>query len=230
MSLMDQFDLFSMLDLAALAVLVAAWIGIGWRVENPRSGRPSVSVIMAGYRLEWMREMVTRDPRIFDAQILANLRQGTAFFASTSVIAIGGVLALVGNPERLAGVAQDIAAVENPAIVWEVKLLVLALFLTNSFLCFAWSNRLFGYCSVLMASVPNEPDHPQAYRRAEQAGRINVTAAKNFNRGLRSVYFSLAAATWLAGPIALMIASGLAVIVIWRREFASQSRKILIGD
>jgi uncharacterized membrane protein len=198
-------------------------------VENASPGKPSTSMIMAGYRQLWMREMVTRQPRIFDAQLLGNLRQGTAFFASTSVIAIGGTLALVGNAEQLAGVAEDITQTNAPAIVWEIKLLIMGLFLTNAFLKFAWANRLFGYCSVLMAAVPNDIDDPVAYPRAEQAAQINITAARSFNRGLRSLYFALAAAAWLIGSVPLIIGATATFVVIWRREFASHSRKILLN-
>lgn len=226
---MDRLTLFSPLDYAALAYLLLLWAGIGWRVEHASAKKPSTSMIMAGYRQLWMREMVTRQPRIFDAQLLGNLRQGTAFFASTCVIAIGGTLALVGNAEQLAGVAEDITQTNAPAIVWEIKLLIMGLFLTNAFLKFAWANRLFGYCSVLMAAVPNDIDDPVAYPRAEQAAQINITAARSFNRGLRSLYFALASAAWLIGSVPLIIGATATVVVIWRREFASHSRKILLN-
>jgi uncharacterized membrane protein len=229
MEIMDRLTLFSPLDYAALAYLLVLWAGIGWRVENAPASKPSTSMIMAGYRQLWMREMVTRQPRIFDAQLLSNLRQGTAFFASTCVIAIGGTLALVGNAEQLAGVAEDITQTNAPAIVWEIKLLIMGLFLTNAFLKFAWANRLFGYCSVLMAAVPNDIDDPVAYPRAEQAAQINITAARSFNRGLRSLYFALAAAAWLIGSVPLIIGATATFVVIWRREFASHSRKILLN-
>ena len=39
-----------------------------------------------------MRRALTRELRMFDAQIMAALQNGTAFFASTSLIAIGGGL------------------------------------------------------------------------------------------------------------------------------------------
>lgn len=62
-------------------------------------------MVMDDFRRDWMREMVTRQPRMFDAQVVAAMRQGSTFFASTTMIAIGGGLALLGNTERLAGVA-----------------------------------------------------------------------------------------------------------------------------
>ena len=228
MNIIDQLALFTPFDFAALALLFVLWFVIGWRVEHPSHKFPSTTVIMANYRRKWMEQMVQRDPRMFDAQILASLRQGTAFFASTSVIALGGTLALIGNADRLAGLAEDITLAELPIIVWELKLLVVAFFLTNGFLKFVWSNRLFGYCAVLMAAVPVAPDDPKALPMAAQAGEINVTAARSFNRGLRSIYFALAATAWLAGPLALVLAATVSGIVIWRREFASVSRKILL--
>ena len=228
MLLADRISLFSSLDLGAVLFLVAGWIWIGWRIEHPNAERPSVSNLMAGFRRDWMHQMVTRQPRVFDAQLLGNLRQGAAFFASTSMIAIGGGLALIGNTERLAGIAGDLALESAPAFVWEVKVLVILLFLANAFLKFVWAHRLFGYCSVIMASVPNDPEAEMAYPRAAQAADLSITAARSFNRALRSIYFGLAAAAWLLGPIALVLTSMLTLGVLYRREFASNSLEILL--
>ena len=211
------------MDFSALAVLLLLWGAIGWRIEHPSVHAPSTSFIMANYRRQWMNQMIQRDVRIFDAQTVSTLRQGTSFFASTCVIAIGGTLALIGNAEQVAGVAADLTDAREPAIVWELKLLVIVLFLTNAFLKFVWSNRLFGYCSVLMGAAPNDPSDPKA-------AELNIAAARSFNRGLRAIYFGLAAVAWLAGPLALLGATIVTCIVIWRREFASHSRKALLED
>jgi len=228
MNWIDRLALFTPLDGAAVTLIFVAWYFLGWRVEHSTSDKPSVSSIMADYRREWMRQMITRQPRIFDAQTVGTLRQGTTFFASTSVIAIGGTLALLGNADRVAGVAQDLTLDRAPLIVWEIKLLLIVFFLTNAFLKFVWSNRLFGYCSVLMAAVPNDPEDPNAIPLASKAAEINITSARSFNRGLRSVYFALASIAWLGGAIALVLAVVLTVVIIWRREFASHSRRILL--
>lgn len=228
MTWIDRISLFSALDYAALALLVLAWVGIGWKIENPAAHRPSVSVLMEGFRRDWMRQMVTREPRVFDAQLVGNLRQGTAFFASATMIAIGGGLALIGNTEQLAGLAADLTLNHTPTVVWEIRMLVVLLFLANAFLKFVWAHRLFGYCSVLMAAVPNKADEALAYPRAEQAADLSITAARSFNRAMRSVYFALAALGWLLGPVPLIVALLLTVGVLYRREFASHSREILL--
>ncbi|WP_299047064.1 DUF599 domain-containing protein [uncultured Tateyamaria sp.] len=229
MTWLDRITLFTPLDFGALAMVVLGWLLIGWRIEHPAARHPSTSQIMAGFRRQWMQQMITREPRIFDAQIVASLRQGTAFFASTAMIAIGGTLALIGNAERLTGIANDLVLMDAPTFVWEAKMLIVALFLTNAFLKFVWANRLFGYAAVVMAAVPNDTTHPDCNPRAAQAAEVNITAARSFNRGLRSVYFALACVAWLAGPISLIGATIFTLAVIWRREFASNSRTILLG-
>ena len=228
MTWMDRITLFGPLDSAALACIFAVWVVIGWMIENAGSKRPSMSQLMAAHRREWMVQLITRQPRIFDAHILGTLRQSTAFFASTSVIALGGTLALLGNSEQMATVVEDLSLTDLPTIVWEIKMLLPLFFLTNTFLKFVWSNRLFGYCSVLMAAVPNDTQDPRAPKLASKAAEINITAARSFNRGLRSLYFALASLAWLVGPIPLAIAAIVTLIIIWRREFTSESRRILL--
>lgn len=230
MTWLDRALLFSTLDYSAVVCILAASVLIGWHIEHPPRKRPSVSLLMSGFRREWMHEMVTRQPRIFDATLIGNMRQGAAFFASGTMVAIGGSLALIGNSEQIAGVAQDFALESAPDFVWEIKLVIMLLFATSAFLKFVWSHRLFGYCAVLMAATPNDVDQSRAYVRASQAAEISITAARSFNRGLRATYFGLASAAWLFGAYALIGATLFTVAVLWRREFASQSRSVLLGN
>jgi uncharacterized membrane protein len=215
-------------NLAAVLLLLAAWAGIGWLIEHPPRARPSVSLLMERYRRDWMAQMVTRQPRIFDASIIESLRQGTAFFASTCMIAIGGGVAMIGNSDRITGLATDLTLTTTGVPV-EVKIILVLAFLANALLKFVWSNRLFGYCSVLMAAVPNDPGDALAYPRAAQAAEINITAARGFNRGLRAIYFALAALGWLLGPWGLIAATLAASAVMLRREFASTSRAVILA-
>jgi len=228
MAWIDRLALFTVFDGLGLALLLIGWIGCTWIIENAPSRWASMSQLMAQVRRDWMVQFVTRQPRIYDSQIIASLRQGTAFFASASMIAIGGGFALLGNAERLRGVAEDLTLENDPVIILEIKLLVLLLFAANAFLKFVWSHRLFGYCSVLMSAVPNEVDDPKSMPMAMQAAEINITAARGYNRGLRSVYFGIASSAWLLGAGPLIVATLVTIGVILRREFASQSRAVLL--
>ncbi len=230
MTLLNRLYSFSVLDALALGLLLISWFVFEWLVERTTARRLSVSVLMAQYRRDWLNEFVIRENRIFDANILGNLRQSTNFFASASMIAIGGALALIGNPERLLGVAQDLSLGSEPTVVWEIKLLFVVLFLANAFLKFVWSHRLFGYCAVVLASVPADPANPLAFSRAGKAAEINISAARSFNRGLRSLYFALGALAWLLGAVPLILATFLTLLMLWRREFGSNSRRVLLQD
>lgn len=224
----ERLEFFETLDFVAVGLLFGTWIIIGFVIEHPGK-RMSVSVLMAQYRRDWMQQMLYREPRIFDSQILGILRQGTAFFASACMIAIGGTIALIGNAERLAGVANDLTLEDDPTVVWELKLVVIILLAVNGFLKFVWSHRLFGYCAVMMAAVPNDPNHPAASPRAEKAAELNISGARSYNRGLRSIYFAMAGSAWLLGALPLIIATIFTLAVLWRREFASQSREALLA-
>ncbi len=230
MQILDHIALLSLLDWIAAALFLLSWLVIGWWIEHPGVKHPSVTVLMSERRRDWMKVFVTRDPRIFDSQILTSLRQGTSFFASTCLLAVGGVLALAGNTEPLRGVAAEVSEMAVPVLIFQIKLGLVALFLTNAFLKFVWANRVFGYCAVLMAAVPNDPSDPQAYPRAAQAAELNIRAAINFNRGLRAMYFALAGLAWLLGATALMVATVAVVWIVWSREFASLPREILLKD
>ncbi|QTN36903.1 DUF599 domain-containing protein [Cognatishimia activa] len=225
---MDRLALFTTLDFVAVGFVLVIWWGMTHLIENPPKSRPSMSNLMADYRREWMQQFIHRQPRIYDAQIVGGLRQATAFFGSATLLAIGGALALIGNADQVSGVASDFALMEAPRFVWEIKIVLILVFTTNAFLKFVWSNRLFGYCSIVMSALPVDTTDPLCDLRADQAAQINISAARAFNRGLRSVYFGLAACAWLAGPLALIGTTILTVFVIYRREFASLSRATLL--
>lgn len=214
-------------DALSCGLLVVLWWLTGLLVEHPPASRVSVSRLMCDYRRDWMTQFVTRSPRIFDANVIDSLRQGTAFFASACMLAIGGGVALIGNASQLQGLARDLTLPADSLMI-ELKIIFVLAFLANALLKFVWAHRLFGYCSILMAAVPNDPGDPLAYHRAAQAAEINITAAKSFNRGLRSIYFALAALAWLLGNGAIVLAAVAATIVLLRREFASHSREVML--
>ena len=220
---------FTLTDTAALVALVVAWVVTGRLAEHPPKWRPSVSLLMQDYRYRWMTEFLTRDPRIFDVTLIDSLRQGTAFLASASMIAIGGGVALIGNAATLQGLALDLT-IGVDASHLRIKLFVVLALMANALLKFVWSHRLFGYCAIMMAAVPNDFNDPMAAPRARQAAQINITAAKGFNRGLNSIYFALASLGWLIGPQALIVTTVLTAGVLLRREFASHSRVVMLED
>jgi uncharacterized membrane protein len=81
-----------------------------------------------------------------------------------------------------------------------------------------------------MSAVPVDENDPVCMPRADRAADIGIYAARSYNRGLRSIYFAMAAACWLAGGFVLIFACIITTFIIWRREFASLSRKALLKE
>jgi uncharacterized membrane protein len=110
---------------------------------------------MNQYRYRWMEQMVVRENRIVDTTILASLMNGTAFFASTSLIAIGGVLTLLRSTDDvLSAMAEMPFGLVTTRFAWEVKVIGLAVIFVYAFYKFAWSYRIFNYAAILVGAVP----------------------------------------------------------------------------
>ncbi|MFS4437359.1 DUF599 domain-containing protein [Paracoccaceae bacterium GXU_MW_L88] len=219
---------FTWLDGLALSMLIGLWVLTGYWVDHGFRGRASMHSTIRHYRYDWMRAMITRQPRIFDSAILAQLAQSASFFASACMIAIGGAVALMANTDQLSGFASDISAeLAAPRIVWEIKVMTVLGFIVIAFLRFVWAVRLFNYCAVLMASVPNDPEDPKTEDTARRAAEINIAAARHFNSALRGVYYAIAALGWLIGGTGLVVTTLFATLTVMRREFYSHSRDVI---
>lgn len=224
----------SPLDLAALVVFVAMWIGYGLAVGRLRGHRTSLSQIMNAQREVWCRQMLTRDNRVVDTTINASLQNGTAFFASTSLIALGGVLTLSRSSDDVLTLfgALPFGTVATRA-TWEIKVAGLAVVFVYAFFKFAWAYRLFNYGAILIGAVPPKGSgagQAEMERAARRAAAMNIAAGGHFARGQRAFLFALAYLGWFVGPWVLMATTAGAVCVMWRRQFASDIRASLLAD
>jgi uncharacterized membrane protein len=208
---------FTNLDYVALAFFIIAWFGYHAAVELSPAGQKSLNKLMNQYRYRWMEQMVVRENRIVDTTIMASLMNGTAFFASTSLIAIGGVLALLQSTDSVLPVFADLPFGEPPTrLAWDVKVVGLAVIFVYAFFKFAWSYRLFNYMAILVGAVPvlKESSREEALAVARQAGAMNAVAGKHFNRGQRAFFFIGATAGVL--------------LVMWRRQFLSDAHDAVL--
>jgi len=224
---------FTPLDLVALAWFVAVWGAYALTVERTRHGTLSLNRLMDGYREVWMRHMLEREMRMVDMQIMAALQNGTAFFASTSLIAVGGALTLMrSTDEALTVVAMLPFGIETSRALWEIKTVGLAMIFVYAFFKFAWSYRLFNYVAILFGATPpaRDKETPEADAHAVRTARLFTSAGRHFNRGQRAFFFALAYLGWFISPWVLIVTTAAAVVVLWRRQFASDSRRAVLGE
>lgn len=178
-----------------------------------------------------MEQILSRDVRIPDLNMVAIFERNCTFFASSSLLIIAGILSIFGYSSEIALVAEGFFIPTSASKVSTVLLLVLVIFV-YSFFVFTWSMRQFGFggLMILSAPLPNTRKYNRQEKKdfADHAARIIDLAATHFNYGLRAYYFALAALCWVGGPFALMIATALVVLVLYRREFKSRSLKALV--
>ena len=217
---------FSALDLIALAFFIGAWLAYHGAVEWTTHGQGGLNSRMNAYRDIWMTRMLERDVRIVDTQIMASLQSGTAFFASTSLIAIGGALTLMRPTDDILTVAAAMPfGIETSRALWEIKTVGLAVIFAYAFFKFAWSYRLFNYVAILIGAMPphRERNKPSAKNYTIRTGKLCAAAGRHFNRGQRAFFFALGYLGWYISPWLFMLATLAVVIVMWRRQFKSDS-------
>jgi uncharacterized membrane protein len=213
-------------DFAAVGFFTIEWTVYAYTLEHTDYGRDSLSARMHVYRERWVRNLLHREARMVDMQIMASLQNGTAFFASTSLIAVGGALALLRATNDALAVLSALPVNLSPSLaLWEVKCVGLILIFIYTFFKFAWAYRLFNYVAILFGAMPpaSQCDTPEAEAHVIRTTRLFEAAGRHFNRGQRAFFFALGYLGWFVSPWVLIMTTGAVVIVTWRRQFASNA-------
>jgi len=228
----DSF-LFSPNDIAALVFYLGVWVFFALAADGRLFRRISLTSAMNVQREAWMRTMAKRELRMIDTSIMIGLQQGTAFFASSSIFAIGGCFALLGASNHVLAVVSSLPYAASPAQgLFETKILGLIALLAYAFFKFGWSYRLFNYCSILIGAVPTTQEGIVAPHETEaavmRAAKMNILAGKHFNAGLRGIFFSLAYLGWFVNAGVFAAATLILLAVLVRRQFFSNARAAVL--
>jgi uncharacterized membrane protein len=215
-----------LVDILAVGFFIIEWAVYAVTLDYTVYGSDSLSARMHIYREVWIRRLLDRETRMVDTQIMASLQNGTAFFASTSLLAVGGGLALLrstGDALAVLG-ALPIDLSPSPAL-WEIKCVGLVLIFIYAFFKFAWAYRLFNYVAILIGAMPpaSQRDTPEAEAHVQRVTRLFESAGRHFNRGQRAFFFALGYLGWFVSPWVLFATTAAVVIVTWRRQFASDA-------
>lgn len=231
---MHAFTVVPFLDVLAFVWFIAAWLGYQWFSAHWSKTRPSLLGETNQLRRAWMFRVGQRDARVVDAAITANLSNSPTFFASTTMIVIGGLFALLSRTELVKQVVSDIPfAAQSTELVWELKVLTLIGIFVYAFFRFTWSLRQFNFVAVVVGAAQLDTHyatHPEQHAAdAQRAGTLVSLAAESFNDGLRGYYFAIAAIGWFFHPLLLMVAASLVVGILYNREYHSPALKALLA-
>jgi len=226
----------SKIDFLAFAAFIALWLGYIWLSDGrAKFGRLSLNGAMTHYRRQWILNSLRRDLKMIDTQIMGGLQNGTGFFASASIIALGGCLSVYGTINQLDINRPDLSVFfAGGREVVELKLTGLAMIFGYAFFKFGWAYRLFNYCSILFGALPMMEDALANPAAAEKAANrviaMNIIAAKNFNGGLRAIFLSIGYLGWFISPVVFIGSTTLVILVLIRRQFFSPARTALLED
>jgi uncharacterized membrane protein len=178
-----------------------------------------------------MLQATCREVRVFDGVVIQSLSSSPSFFASSTILIIGGLLALLGTDKANELVRELPFAARTTSLIFDMKLLLMLGIFVYAFFRFTWSMRQYTFGALLVAAAPEaEVFASQGLSReafADKAGRVVGLAAETFNDGLRAYYFSFAAIGWFFAPIVFMIATLGVVYILYQREFRSDVLDVL---
>ena len=217
---------------AALVFFFSAWVGYARFARHRAEARPSILASTNRIRRLWMLQATHREVRVVDAVVMQSLSSSPSFFASTTILIIGGLLAVLGTSDKANDLVRDIPfAAQTSVLVFDLKVLLLLGIFVYAFFRFTWSMRQYTFGALLVGAAPEAQQfiEQQLSREAfaDRAGRVVGLAAETFNDGLRSYYLAFAAIGWFFSAWAFVAASVGVIYILYQREFRSDVLDVL---
>ena len=95
-------------DWAAVAVLFLGWIGYAVFAKRRSTLQPSLLDTTNHIRRHWMLQSTYREVRVVDGIVIQSLSSSPSFFASTTILIIGGLLAVLGTTKKASELVREI--------------------------------------------------------------------------------------------------------------------------
>lgn len=214
------------MDVVAFAYFLAVWVWYALYSEyRAKTGKDSILVVMNHHRQRWMRNMIMRENRLSDTNAVGNIARSISFFASTTVLIVVALLSAFSRPEAVKEVFEALPFAHNTStLVWEIKLLLLALLFIYAFFKYTWSLRQYNYVNILIGAAPSAQERKDIHEAyARMTADLIGNAARHFGNGLRAYYFGMAVFGWFIHPIGFIVATTLVTLVVYRRDFKSRT-------
>lgn len=210
-------------DIAALALFLVGWLFYEPLLKALARGGGMINTDMTVIRAAWMRNMVGRENRFMDGQLLGQSLNSASFFTSSNLILIAAIAGALFGGERTFRTASSLIVVKTSSrLLFEAQLALVLVTLARGLLDLIWAIRQLNYCIAAIGAVPVEVAEARHHEFGDVATRLLNPALSSFNRGVRAYYFALAAAAWLFGPWAFLAATiGVVGLLFWRQRASS---------
>ena len=216
---------YTHIDLAAVLLFALCWFGYAWFAARRSNARHSLLNVMNPLRERWLEQALTRENRIVDSSLTANLLHSATFFSSTTILVLGGLLALFGSVEKSADILQNLPfAQRSSQQLLEAKVVLLILLFVYALVKFTWSVRQFNFVTILIGSLSPKDKISELDRvAARSASGILKLAGENFGQGMRAYYFAVAALMWFVQPLFFIATTLVVTLMLYRMEFHSRT-------
>jgi len=226
---------FQIADWVALGFLILVWHVYAWfadtipPVGTPQGSAPrNLNMAMHRVRKQWMKRMVRREERVIDVILTGHTVNSIAFFASTSMIVIAGLVGTLGGSGSAFRVLESLSFAQTTTeFVFQLKIVGLIGMFVIAFYKFTWALRQYNFLCALIGAAPGHESHPteaEVDRFAEHASRMLSLALTSFNGGIRAFYFAVAWLAWFIHPYAFIGTTALMVAVLYKRQTHSRSQ------
>ena len=219
------------LDWVAVAVFFVGWSSYAYYSRHGAGSKRSVLAATNAVRRQWMLQTTYREVRVVDGVVIQNLSTSPSFFASTTILIIGGLLAVLAG-DKVNELVRDLPFAQRTSVlIFDLKVLLLLGIFVYAFFRFTWSMRQYTFGALLVAAAPeaerfiSEKLSRDAF--ADKAGRVVGLAAETFNDGLRGYYFAFAAIGWFFSPLVFMGATLGVIYILYQREYRSEVLSVL---
>ena len=216
---MDALRL-STLDTFALALFAVAWLAYEPLVKAALGRRHMINLDMGVIRVAWMRNMAVRENKFMDGQLLGHTINSASFFASSNLLLIAAAAGvLFGGEDAFRSASSLIVIKTSSRLLFELQLALVLLTLARGLLDFIWAIRQMNYTIAVIGAAPISAEAAVLQTYGEASGRLINPALSAFNAGVRGYYFALAAASWIFGATAFIVATISAVLLlVWRQR------------
>lgn len=214
-----------MLDYVALGWFFTCWSGYSFFSEKSTLAHKGLIGVSHNYRLDWAKQMLTREVRIVDSALVGNLMTSVSFYANTTIYIIAGLMAIMGTLDKTMS-ATDILPFTHSAgrALWELKLLLLLGIFIFAYFKFTWALRQLNLLSILIGAAPSiSAPATEIEKFSHRMGMINTLAGDEFNRAIRAYYFGLATLCWFIQPWLFILMTAAITLVLYRRDFLSST-------
>ena len=217
-------------DIVAICIFMICWIGMEPLMGGLWPGSNGIVVEMRTVRRGWMREVLTRDNNfIGDAAIIGHVINSASFFGSANLLIIVGLSGSLFMQPAAAVQNGLIAFMTTPSPTWlvQAKVVVVLATLLRGLSDYVWAVRQLNYCLAAIGASPSRDEERDLEGWTDALTMVLNPALRTFSAGVRSYYFTFAAAMWIFGPLAFLIATVFAtVLLFWRQTYSDTAKGV----